>query len=118
MENKSKLKYYLENVKEFKLGKRKKYMDHLSRKEIQVIIQARGRMLSTKGNYKGMYKEDLKCRFCGNKEESQTHVLEECNQIDRHEYGIIKREVIFTEDITILRKAAETLEKYELKLKG
>ena len=111
-EQKSKLKYYLENVENFEVGKRKKYMEILSRKEVQLIFKARGRMIPTKCNYKGKYKNNLKCRFCGIHDESQNHILEECNQINRDEIEEIKTEDIF-EDVSKLKETAKKLEKIE-----
>ena len=36
-------------------------------------------MLEAKANYKGYYKQNLKCRLCGLHEETQDHILFECN---------------------------------------
>ncbi len=43
-------------------------------------------MIECKENYKNDYKDNnLKCRFCEITEESQNHVLEECNKLHINE---------------------------------
>ena len=99
---KSKIKYYFEGKKEWKIGQRAKYMDKLTRNQASTIFKARTRMLKTKGNYKNAHK-DQKCRLCGKEEETQSHILEDCLGIDEPILKITK-EMIFKEDIEHLRK--------------
>ena len=110
---KSKLRFYLENIHEFKLGKRKAYLEILTRREIGIIIRARTRMTNVKCNYRGKYKNNTICRFCKRVEEEQKHILEDCTGINRNEYQQITIREIFEEDIDTLKQAAKKLEKIE-----
>ncbi len=55
-------------------------------------------MIECKGNYKNKYKDkNLNCRFCEITEESQNHVLKECNKLHRSEQTKITTDEIFNE---------------------
>ena len=58
------------------------YLDQLTRRQARAIFMARNRMLKTKANYKNMYKDTV-CRGCGQKHETQQHILEECPAIHK-----------------------------------
>ena len=45
IENKSQVKFLLENIKDRKIGKRQKYMEKLNRYQVSTIFKARTRML-------------------------------------------------------------------------
>ena len=77
---KSKVKFYIENRTNNE--KRPTYLDILTRSEVSTIFRARTRMLNVKTNYKNKYK-DTTCRGCGQQEETQDHVLNECNKIHK-----------------------------------
>ena len=79
-EERSKLKFYLDGKKEWIPEKPAGYMLALTRKQASTIFKARTRMLKVKGNYKNGFK-DLKCRACKNAQETQMHVIYECEKI-------------------------------------
>ena len=55
--DKSKVKYYMSNTGDKKLGKRAQYLDKLTRQEASAIFNARTRMLKVKANYKNKYRD-------------------------------------------------------------
>jgi hypothetical protein len=107
-EKKTKVSFYLNNKQNLKPGNRAQYLDRLTRQEASAIFKARTRMTNVKSNYKKRY-TDLTCRLCGKKEETQEHVLEECQGINRNENGVITIQDIFTEDLPTLRTTAKKL---------
>ena len=76
-ENKSKLKFFLENITDWTPGQPANYMKKLTRKQVSTIFKARTRMIKVKGNYKNGHR-DLTCRACKRSTETQQHVLNEC----------------------------------------
>ena len=111
-DKKSKVKYYLEKAETLRPGKRKAYLEQLNRKETQMIMLARARMISVKRNYKNKY-PNMNCRFCNTQEETQRHVLEECRGIDRAKYPKVKEGEIFGEDPKKLKKTAGEIQTIE-----
>ena len=107
-ETKSKMKYYTDGKQTWKVGERATYISRLTRNQVSIIFKARTRMLKVKSNYKNGYK-DLKCRICGNEEESQKHIMEECETLNR-EFKVITKEMIFQEDVNELREVAKIIE--------
>ena len=95
-ENKNKTKFYMENTEDKRTEKRKKYMTNGTRHTVQNIFMARTRMIEVKCNYKAKY-NNLNCRFCNLELETQTHILEDCSQINRTLHPKIKLEEIFNE---------------------
>ena len=112
-EKKSKVRDYMERAQN--TGYRKEYMNELNRMDVSSIIRARARMLQAKKNYKGKYKE-MKCRFCKIQEETQIHLLQECNSMNREKYPEITIEDIFTEDTPKLKQVAKKLQIFEKEL--
>ena len=55
--DKSKVKYYMSNTGDKKLGKRAQYLDKLTRQEASAIFNAQTRMLKVKANYKNKYRD-------------------------------------------------------------
>ena len=108
-ENKSKMKYYLEGKQTWKPKNRATYMNKLTRNQASTIFKARTRMLKVKANYKNGNK-DLKCRTCGKQEETQNHILEECEAINKSEKPVTKA-MIFTEDVNHLKETAKIIQK-------
>ena len=106
---KTKTKYYLENKKDIIIGKSAKYMDICTRMEASIIIAARARMIECKGNYKNKY-PDQSCRWCRTGEETQEHILEECDNIDRTNIGKITKDDIFEECPMKLKNTAKKLQ--------
>ena len=91
-------------------------MNKLNRINVSTIFRARSRMLEVKTNYKNKYRDNLKCRACKEAEETQLHVLQECDILHVDETTKIKYDDIFEdEDIPTLRTTAirirETIER-------
>ena len=107
---KSKMRYFSESKPNWTPGRRAKYMDELTRKQVSLIFKARTRMLKFKGNYKNGHK-DQACRACKNEAETQNHVLEECPAIHQDTSTKIEKAQLFSEDTGTLRKVSEKLEK-------
>ena len=101
--------YFLENKTEWYPGKSAKYMNELTRKQTSLIFKARSRMLKVKGNYKNGH-SDLMCRMCKNQEETQTHILDECQAIHKSDASKVPIHLLFSEDTGTLRQVAKNLE--------
>ena len=93
---KSKVNYYEAYAQERKVGKRKGYMSKGSRFITSNIFIARSRMIEVKCNYKNKY-QNYMCRYCGDNEETQKHIMEECNNIDREQYPKVNEREIFND---------------------
>ena len=106
---KSKMTYFLEGKTNWTIGKRTKYMNELTRNQVSTIFKARTRMIKVKGNYKNGNKT-LECRICKKAEETQTHVLEECEKINEQENKVTK-EMIFNEEPEELKITARKIDK-------
>ncbi len=98
---KSKVAHLLERKRNIQPGTRPKYLETLTRKQCRAIIMARTRMLPVKNNHKGSYR-NLTCRWCKNpnKEETQEHILTECQEIKDKAQTNIKYAEIFLDDDT------------------
>ena len=83
-------------------------MEELSCREAKNILLFRTRMMKVKDNYKNNY-NDLKCRWCGIRDETQKHIIEECEEfpVDRKS---IKIKNIFEEDIKSLHPICKILQ--------
>lgn len=113
--DKSKVKYFLENKKEWKVKTRAKYMNKMNRVEVSTIFKARSRMLEIKNNYKNMHR-NRNCRLCGLQEEDQTHVLEECTALTRLQLEPVRRSEFFSDDIKTLKLSVERIQNIMAKL--
>ena len=72
----------IENIDVVGLGRNQSslppaFVTLLTRKECNAIFSARTRMLNENGNYHNRNTDPI-CRVCGNKTETQEHILEEC----------------------------------------
>ena len=108
MEDKSKMKYYIDGKKDWQPRKPAEYTRKLNRNEVSCIFKARTRMLQVKSNYKNGNKEH-KCRLCQEEEETQPHILEQCIKLK----GIcqeVSKEMIFNENIQELKQTAKLIE--------
>ena len=65
-------------------------------------------MLQVKGNYKGMH-NNTTCTLCGEKEETQEHILEECIDLNENEQDKIIAQDIFETDTRKLRIIANRI---------
>ena len=108
-ENKSKMQFYLEGKQSWSTCKRAAYISKLTRNQASTIFKARTRMTKVKGNYKNGHK-DLLCRLCGKNEETQKHILEECEKLKTVTKGISK-EMIFVENVEELLETAVRIQK-------
>jgi hypothetical protein len=108
IKTKSKLQYLNEGKKFWNLTQRPQYMNKLTRYEASTIFKARTRMLDVKNNFRGKY-NDNKCRGCGKEDETQQHVLEECEGIAAKIKGKVTKEEIFNEDTEPLKKTAHKI---------
>ena len=91
------------------------YMNKLTRLEVSTIFKSRTRMLDIKNNYRGKY-TDLVCRGCGKKEETQQHILEECEGIHENNNTKTTMDDIFTEDIEKLKNTVKKINKIILQI--
>ena len=114
-QSKSKMTYFLDNKENWQPGKRAQYMNELTRKQTSLIFKARCRMIKVKGNYKNGH-PNLICRLCGEKEETQTHILEECPTMHPNDTNKVSRHQLFNEDAGALRQTAHNLNQIMEKL--
>ncbi len=109
--NKSKVLHLKDRCSEWTTGKRRNYMNDLTRNQASTIFQARTRMLKVKENYKKKYGNDLRCRACGQETENQLHVLTECQVLHQDNTNRITEADIFTEDPQKLKETATKIDK-------
>ena len=112
---KSKVQYYLQGKKEWSPGKTAEYMKKLNRNQASNIFKARTRMLPLKGNQKNEYTDKegnthITCRMCKKKDETQNHILEECD-ILRKITPPLTESMIFEENIEKLKETASFITK-------
>ena len=107
-EDKSKMQFYIEGKQECKAGERALYLRKLNRNQASIIFKARTRMLKVKSNYKNG-NTNLQCRMCGKAEESQKHILEECEKLE--DKPIVTKEMIFQEGLEELKEIASSINK-------
>ena len=105
---KSKVRHLINGTQEWKPGERKKYMDKMSRNESSTIFKARTRMLDIKNNFRGKY-GNMICRVCGQENEDQKHVMEECNGIHKSGDSKVSEQELFDENIEKLRITARKI---------
>ena len=114
-QGKSKMTYFTEKKDVWQPGKRAKYMNELTRKQTSLIFKARSRMLKVKCNYKNGF-QDLTCRLCKMGEETQSHILEECQAMHPNNSNKVPKHQLFNEDTDALRQIAKKLESITEKL--
>ena len=104
---KSKIKDWYNLKSKQKIWTRPEYMNKLSRKQCHAIIMTRGRMLPLKTNRKDNT-QITTCRWCGKEDETQRHILKECELNPEKLPPDIEYEDIYNdEDIEKLRKIAD-----------
>ena len=115
--NKSKVTSHLEKKQQWNIGMRSPYMNQLTRKQTSTIFKARSRMLPIKSNYKTAYITNKECRACGTEEETQQHVLQNCQELHVHTSTKVINDDIFNEEPNELRTTAnkinKTMERFE-----
>ena len=85
-------------------------MNKLNRNQVSIIFKARTRMLNVKSNYKNGNKENLNCRLCEKEEETQEHILENCEKLIQTIEDKIYIEEIFSENTEELIQTAKKIE--------
>jgi len=106
---KSKVKQILDRCQEWQPEKRRQYLSLLTRKQASTIFRARSRMLQVKSNYKNGHSE-LMCRKCRSHEETQDHILNECQVLHTDNSTKIAPGDISTENIQTLREMSKRID--------
>ena len=99
-----------ENTPEWKPNEAATYMKALTRKQASTIFKARSRMIKVKGNYKNGHQNHI-CRICGTAEETQQHILKECEGLPSNDYTPIENDRLFSEDAEDLQIVAQEIDK-------
>ena len=108
-QTKSKMKYYMENLqRDWQPRKRPEYIEQLTRNQVSTIFKARTRMLKTKANYKNG-NSSLICRLCRKEEETQEHILESCEELNK-KHKIATKPMIFSEKIKELKETIKIID--------
>ena len=84
------------------------YMNQLTRRNCASIFAVKARMIKVKGNYKNAH-NDLTCRWCNNKDETQEHIMTECTKF-KNLTKKVKYETIMSDTKNNLRKEAKTIQ--------
>ncbi len=105
---KSKVKHLLDGIKEWTPGKRQKYMCKLTRHQTSIIFKTRTRMIEVKDNFRNKHNDNT-CRGCGQTQETQKHVLEECTSIHSEEEIKVTGLEVFSESPEVLKRVSEKI---------
>ena len=105
---KSKINHLMTGRLSQEIDERQNYMNKLNRYQTSIIFKARTRMIDVKNNFRGKYPNNT-CRGCGQTDETQEHVLEECPGIHNNEEMKTDTHKIFTDDMQILIKSSENI---------
>ena len=92
----TKLQKMLQSDQEIKL---KLYCMKLPAKQAQIIFKARTKMLPMKSNYgtsKFVNVKELVCQWCKKEKESQEHLIDKCEGVERKGFENIQYQQIFT----------------------
>ena len=106
-EGKTKTQYLLNNTS-WKHGTRKNIHEQTKHNGSIYHFKARTRMLDVKNNYRGKY-NDVICRRCGEPNETQEHILDECKMIHTTNSTKVKKTDIFFNEHTELRDTANKI---------
>ena len=120
--NKTKVAHWKEMKQSIKPGERPRYMEKLTRKQCRIILKTRSRMIPVKENMTNN-QDNQQCRLCGEEQETQRHIIEECQKIKEkleiNRTKTIKYEEIFKDDdIDNLEKIANQLIEIEKELEN
>ena len=108
---KSKVQHLLRGITDkWEPGQRANYMREMTRLQTSTVFKYRTRMLEVKNNFRNMY-DNLTCRLCKKTEETQEHIMEECEVIHRDESLKTTREQVFTTDPSKLKEVVKKIEK-------
>ena len=94
------------------------YINILTRRETSWIFKARSRMLEVKNNFRGMH-SNLTCRGCGKTDETQIHVMTECECLHENNSTKVEIDELFDETAGIneLQNTANKIKKIMERLK-
>ena len=108
--DKSKIKYLMDTKNyQWEPGKPAPYIMQLTRQQASAIFKAKTRMLQIKENYKGKYQKSpnkLKCRACKKEDETQQHILNECEIIHTDNALKVQKDDLKSEKPEELRKTS------------
>ena len=112
---KSKVRHLIQGIRERSPCQRPPYMNKLDRYKVSIIFKARTRMLDVKNNFRGKY-NNLRCRGCGTEDETQEHILNECNKIHNDQQTKVTNDCIFDENPNRLKRVAFKIDNIMKKL--
>ena len=95
----TKIKHWKDRKKSIRVGKRPEYMEKLTRKQCNAMIQTRASMLPVKNTFKKGSRMDNQCRFCKTHVETQEHIIEECQTLRSRRGRKIAYKDIFMGDV-------------------
>ena len=95
---------------EWSPGKPSQYIMEMTRKQASIIFKTKTRMLGVKNNFRNKT-DDLKCRACKVSDETQAHVLKECQAIHHNDSLKVNKEDLSTKDIKTLKQVSSKIEK-------
>lgn len=73
----------MEDLNKYKTEiKREEYLEQLNWKDARTIFKIRTRMSNLAANYKGS-NENTMCKICGNAQETEKHIIDECQQVNK-----------------------------------
>ncbi len=108
--DKSKVKHLKDGTQDWEPGKRKAYLNKLTRKQASMIFKTRTRMIEAKNNFRNKHKNNMMCRACGLETETQQHILEQCTKLHQNNNTKITTEKIFNEEPQNLKTPAKIIE--------
>ena len=114
--DKSKVRYLLERKKEkWTPGKPAQYMMELTRKQVSNIFKAKTRMLDVKNNFRNKHPNNT-CRACAKSDETQEHVLSECQSIHQDDSSKVEETELTSDDTEALKRVSQKIELIMAKL--
>lgn len=108
--DKSKIQYMLQVNNTWEAGKQQPYLNFLTRERASIIFQTRTRMIKIKTNYKNAH-NNTTCRMCKSQEETQQHILNECQALHTDNTTKIDPKDLFTQNKHSLNEIAIKIEK-------
>ena len=104
-------------TEEWTPGKPAKYMLEMTRKQVSTIFKAKTRMLDIKNNFRNKHANNI-CRACKVKEETQEHILSECQILHTSEESKVSHQEIAANDMETLRQVSRKIEDIMTKLEN
>ena len=114
--DKSKVRHLLDHKEEaWSPGKPAQYMMRMTRNQASTIFKAKTRMLDIKNNFRNKYANST-CRACKVTNETQEHVLNECQILHPNETTKVSNQELAMEDPEVLINVSKKIEKLMTKL--